>query len=304
MAVRKYIFEDVVQCEICRKDTSGDKILGQRMDKSQGMSPKKKTGITVSIKKCRNCGLIYSSPQPIPFDIQNHYGIEPEDYWGDDYVNYDPAYFKRQIDNAKELLPFSPGMKVLDIGAGLGKAMKSMENAGFSVYGIEPSNTFHKKALEWMGYTEEQLKLGMVEDIDFPEASFDFITMGAVFEHLYHPAAVLERLVHWLKPGGLIHIEVPSAKWLIPKLVNIYYRLRGTNYVTNLSPMHAPFHLYEYSLESFEEACKRYNLELTRHYVDVCSVYFVPSFLKPLFRKIMEWTGTGMQLTVYMRKKN
>ena len=81
MAVRKYIFEDVVQCEICRKDTSGDKILGQRMDKSQGMSPKKKTGITVSIKKCRNCGLIYSSPQPIPFDIQNHYGIEPEDYW-------------------------------------------------------------------------------------------------------------------------------------------------------------------------------------------------------------------------------
>ena len=50
----------------------------------------------------------------------------------------------------------------------------------------------------------------------------------------------------WLKPGGIVHIEVPS-KHFINKLVNIYYRLIGTNYLL-ISAMHTPFHLYEFSL--------------------------------------------------------
>ena len=300
---KRYYFEEVDHCEMCGDAAANHKILGQRMNQSQGMRPGKKTGITVSIKKCTRCGLIYSSPQPIPFDIQDHYGIAPEDYsWGDDYIKYDPQYFARQIESAKKLLNFQPGMKALDIGAGLGKAMKSMQNAGFEVFGIEPSNTFHKKALEWMQFDEDHLKLGMVEDVHFPENHFDFITMGAVFEHLYHPAQVLEQVSKWLKPGGIVHIEVPSAKWLVPKLVNMYFKITGNNYVTNLSPMHAPFHLYEYTLESFEQLGKKINLTLVDKYFDVCSVYFVPAPLKPAFRKYMEWTDTGMQLTVYMRK--
>lgn len=304
MATKRYYFHDIQQCEMCGQSSANHKIMGIRLNQSQGMSPKKKTGITVGVKKCKNCGLIYSDPQPVPFDIQDHYGIAPEDYsWGDDYVTYDPVYYQRQIENAKKLLPFSDGMKALDVGAGLGKAMKSMENAGFAVYGIEPSNTFHKKAMEWMGYTEEQLKLGMVEDVNFADSSFDFITFGAVFEHVYKPSEVLSKAAQWLKPNGIIHIEVPSTRWLIPKIVNLYYRLRGTNYVTNLSPMHAPFHLHEYSVKSFEEICKKYDLELAHYYVDVCSIYFVPGFLKPLFRKYMEWTNKGMQLTVYLRKR-
>ena len=33
--------------------------------------------------------------------------------------------------------------------------------------------------------------------------------------------------------------------------------MRGTNYVTNISPMHSPFHLYEFGLKSFEELGKK-----------------------------------------------
>lgn len=302
--IRKYNFEYAEVCEMCKdSEVEKHKILGIRLSQSQGFAPKKKTGIAVSIKKCRNCGLIYSYPQPIPDKITDHYGINPEDYsWGDNYIKYDPEYFKRQIEEAKKILNFKPGMTSLDVGAGLGKAMKSMQDAGFDVYGIEPSPNFRDKAIEWLKIPSEKLTLASAEEAQFPDNTFDFITFGAVFEHLYHPSFILNRVVKWLKPGGVIHIEVPSAKYLIPKIANAYFKLLGTNYVTNLSPMHAPFHLYEYTLDSFEKASKQMGLENVRHYFDVCNIFFMPNFTKPLLNKIMEKTNTGMQLTVYLKK--
>ena len=83
----KYIFEEVDVCNMCEDSTSSHKILGKRLNKSQGKNPKGKPGISTTVCKCRNCGLIYSNPLPIPFDIQDHYGVPPEDYWKDSYFN-------------------------------------------------------------------------------------------------------------------------------------------------------------------------------------------------------------------------
>lgn len=302
MNIKKYYFHEVLSCDMCGDESKGHKVLGQRLNQSQGLSPKKKSGISVSVKKCKNCQLVYSSPQPIPFDIQDHYGTPPEDYWIPSYFTWQPEYFARQIDNAKELLPFQPGMKALDVGAGLGKAMLSMQSKGFECFGLEPSIPFYERAISKMNITSSQMKLGIIEEVEYPDNSFDFITFGAVFEHLYHPADCLTRALKWLKPGGIIQIEVPSSKHLVSRLINIYYRLRGTNYVTNLSPMHSPFHLYEFGLNSFKEAEKRMNFSIVRSYYDVCDISPIPSFLHFPFRKYMEWTKTGMQLTVYLRK--
>jgi SAM-dependent methyltransferase len=299
----RYYFEEVTNCEMCGDPTSNHIIMGQRLDKSIGYSPKKKTGITISVMKCRKCSLIYSQPMPIPFDIQDHYGTPPEDYWHDSYFKPQPEYFAGQIDQVKRLLLFEKGMSALDIGAGLGKCMISLEKAGFDTYGFEPSKPFYERAVAKMGINPERLKLGMMEDIDYLENSFDFITFGAVLEHLYHPAINLEKAIKWLKPNGIIHIEVPSSKHLIGKIFNLYYRLRGTNYVTNISPMHIPFHLYEYGLNSFNELGKRLNYKIVKHQVDVCDIMMIPKLFHPILRKYMEWTKTGMQLTVYLRKQ-
>jgi 2-polyprenyl-3-methyl-5-hydroxy-6-metoxy-1,4-benzoquinol methylase len=247
-----YHFEAVAYCEMCSDPTGKHKILGQRLNTSQGMRPRRKSGITVSIKKCRNCRLIYSSPLPVPFDIQDHYGIPPESYWHAGYFVLDPNYFAGEIKTARTLLDFKPGMRSLDIGAGIGKCMIALKNAGFDAWGFEPSKPYYERALSKMNIPPDRLRLGMVEEMEYEPGSFDFITFGAVFEHLYHPAASLEKAFRWLKPGGVIHIEVPSSKYLASKMVNFYYRLIGTNYVSNLSPMHVPFHLYEFGYDSFK----------------------------------------------------
>ncbi len=205
--LKKYLFEEITVCEMCGDQTNGHVVMGQRLNQSQGFSPKKKTGISVSVKKCIKCELIYSSPLPIPFDIQDHYGTPPEEYWRPADFEWQPTYFTRQIAIVKELLPFNTGMTALDIGAGLGKCMLSLKNAKFDTYGFEPSVPFRERAISRMKIDPSRLRLGMIENMEYKEDSFDFITFGAVFEHLYHPAESLTKALKWLRLTGSFKLK-------------------------------------------------------------------------------------------------
>jgi len=287
---------------MCGSKTDTHKILGKRLNRSQGKNPKNKTGITTPIAKCRDCGLIYANPQPVPFDLQNHYGVPPEEYWKESYFQVDPNYFQGEITRLKGLIEFRVGMKSLDIGAGLGKAMVALGKAGFDAYGFEPSKQFHERAVSKMGIGHDRLKQGTIESAAYGENTFDFISFGAVLEHLYDPSSAILKAMNWLKPNGIIHIEVPSSDWLIHKLINLYYRLRLTDYVGNLSPMHEPYHLYEFGLQSFLKHAQKHGYNLAFHEYYVCQTY-MPKIMDVFLKPYMKWTNTGMQLCVWLRKR-
>jgi SAM-dependent methyltransferase len=294
----RYDFTTVAYCDMCHGTSF--KLLGIRLSTSQGFTPRLAEGIGVPVKRCRACGLIFSDPQPAPEELADHYGVPPEEYWQSAEFKWSPDYLSTEILTTKRLLPFVPGMRALDIGAGLGKAMKSFTAAGFDTWGIEPSAEFRERAISWMGIDSGRLQLATAEQAHFPNAYFDFISCGAVLEHLKSPSLVLERALQWLKPGGIIHANVPSSRWLVSKIVNSWFRLAGTNYVTHLSPMHSPFHLFEFGLRSFELNGERLGYSVAEHEVMTCTVMHLP--FKPLFRRIMDATGTGMQLLVYLRR--
>jgi 2-polyprenyl-3-methyl-5-hydroxy-6-metoxy-1,4-benzoquinol methylase len=298
----KYRFETIEHCNMCRSNVVDHKVLGKRLNKSQGRNPKKKTGITTTIAKCKNCSLIYSNPQPIPHSLQDHYGLPPENYWTPDYFKINPDYFKSEINQLMKLIDFKVGMKSLDIGAGIGKGMIALSNAGFDTYGFEGSEPFYEKAVSHMGINPEKLKLGLMEEVVFPENYFDFISFGAVLEHLYDPSLSISKAMTWLKPNGIIHIEVPSSDWLVAKFINFYYKLRGSDYVGNLSPMHPPFHLHEFSLKSFQEHSKLNSYEIAYSEYYVCQT-FMPKALDFFIKPYMKRTNKGMQLCVWLRKK-
>jgi 2-polyprenyl-3-methyl-5-hydroxy-6-metoxy-1,4-benzoquinol methylase len=287
---------------MCGSATGNHQVLGKRLNKSQGKSPSGKIGITTTICKCDVCGLIYSNPLPIPVDLQDHYGVPPEEYWKNEYFNINEHYFKFEIERLQKLTPFEQGQKTLDIGAGLGKQMIALANAGYETYGFEPSKPFYEKAVSKMNMDPERFKLGAIEEVEYPDAFFDFISFGAVLEHLYDPSASIITAMQWLKPNGIIHIEVPSSEWLINKFINLFYKLRLTDYVGNISPMHKPFHLYEFSLNSFERHAAINNYTIAHHEYFVCET-FMPSYLDFILMPYMNKTNTGMQLTVWLRKK-
>jgi len=302
--MKRYNFYQVDTCEMCGDKTHNHVRLGQRLDKSQGLNPNNRIGVSVSVNKCTKCGLIYSIPQPVPFSIQDHYGIPAEDYWKPEYFQWSSEYFSQQIAIAKKILPFANGMKALDIGCGLGKTLLSLEHNGFNAYGIEPSETFYDKAVSLMNIHKDKIKCCSIENAEFSNNKFNFITFGAVFEHLYHPHDALENAVKWSKPEGIIHIEVPSSRNLNSRLINFYYKIRGTNFVTNLSPMHAPFHLFEFDIRSFYALEEKMGFKVVKFTYDIGNVYHIPKIFHGLIKFFMHISNTGNQLTVYLKKNS
>jgi SAM-dependent methyltransferase len=272
-----------------------------RMNRSQGLRPKAASGIAVSVRRCLDCGLIFSDPRPEPDSLEDHYGIPPEEYWqSDEALSWNANYFSGPIATAKKLIR-KPAIAALDIGAGTGKAMRSMTAAGFNCWGLEPAENFHRHALQFV--PKDRLALSTIEDYSRQERSFDFVTFGAVLEHLFDPAGALRKALELTSPGGIIHLEVPSSDWLVARLVDFYYRLIGTNFTTHISPMHSPFHLYEFTRRSFDMHGAQAGYEVEEMKIEVCEVPHVPSAAKLALTGIMEATGTGMQLVIYLRKR-
>jgi SAM-dependent methyltransferase len=300
-AVPSYHFEPVAHCDMCVADSRRFEVMGMRLNHSQGLTPRRAAGIAVSVKKCRTCDLIFADPQPVPDNFDAHYNA-PEDYWTAEQLERDPEHFTAEIATAKRLLGLRGRMRALDVGAGLGKAMTALNSAGFDAYGLEPSPEFRKAALAHGGIRKDRLALGAIEDAEYPPDYFDFVTFGAVLEHLRSPSRSLERALGWLKPGGVIHAEVPSSRWLISRLVNAYYRMCGTRLVTNISPMHVPYHLFEFSPRSFEFHGRRAGYAIAEQRFMVCSIPHAPRLLHAPLRWWMNRAGTGMQLEVYLRK--
>ncbi|MBK8950103.1 MAG: class I SAM-dependent methyltransferase [Flavobacteriales bacterium] len=269
----RYIFRRITHCNMCGTAVEGNSVMGRRLNRAHGRHPRRVIGIATTVVRCRVCDLVYTDPQPVPFDILDHYGIPPEDYWVKEYFTTPPHYFAHEMRRARALLGEAPGMRALDVGAGIGKAMLVLERHGFEAHGLEPSVPFRERAISRMGIAEDRLRLGMIEELDYPPASFDLVTFGVVLEHIYDPAAAIERAMGWLRPGGVMHIEVPSARWLINRLANLYYRLCGTDLVANTSPMHDPFHLYEFDLESFRKHSGRCGYEIAFHERYVCKTF-------------------------------
>ena len=70
--------------------------------------------------------------------------------------------------------------------------------------------------------------------------------------------------------------------------MNFQYRLRGLDYVTNLSPMHEPFHLYEFTLGlPFRQFAIKNNLEIEDHAFFACSTG-LNGLLDDALRRIMK----------------
>lgn len=294
-------FVPAERCAMCGAGREAFRFLGRRLDRHQGLSVRRRTGASVSVVRCRTCGLVFPDPMPLPDSPASLYGVAPDSYWPPEYFAPPSPAVAAFFAETRSMLGARKRPTALDVGAGIGKGVLALRDAGFDAVGLEPSPTFRALALERMGLGEADVLLGAIEDASFPEAGFDFVNFGAVLEHLAQPREALARAVTWLRPGGVIHVEVPHADWLQSRGLNLFYRLSGQGFVTNTSPMHPPFHLYEFTLASIRAAASSLGCSVARSEVWVADV-FGPRRIAGVLRAVMRRTGTGMQLAAWLRK--
>lgn len=150
------------------------------------------------VVRCRHCGCGYLSPRPKKQDLHRYY--DASFYWsweGGLELSPEQTLARRadQIRAKKRLLAdLQPG-KLLDIGAMKGEFVRAMRDDGWDAEGTDfsqlPENLFNVP-----------MRYGDFLKIDYEPESFDCITMWAVLEHVYEPAAYVQKIAKLLKPGG------------------------------------------------------------------------------------------------------
>jgi ubiquinone/menaquinone biosynthesis C-methylase UbiE len=104
------------------------------------------------------------------------------------------------------------GMRVLDVGSGAGDvALLLADRVGPSggVVGVEIDPTVLETArarVEAAGFTNVSFLAGDIATLPL-ETEFDAIVGRLIFIHLPSPAAVLQRLVSHLRPGGIVAFQ-------------------------------------------------------------------------------------------------
>jgi SAM-dependent methyltransferase len=237
---------------------------------------------------CRQCLVFYTNPRPSQeFIISNyseggHYrAFEPYDRW-------DRMWAKR----VRRVTGRVPSGRLLDVGAGIGTPLHQFQQKGFQVEGTEISAEAVEKARSLYGI---ELRRGYVEEMDFPDESFDAVTMWHVFEHLPAPGRTLAWLRGKLAPGGYVFIAVPNnSYWRVIHKPAFWFgsRARRRELVipaVNYSAGFSEIHVIHYTPASLRRLMEIYGFEVVDLSIDHTTLY--PSPIKTVKEALRDFVA-------------
>jgi SAM-dependent methyltransferase len=108
-----------------------------------------------------------------------------------------------------------PPARLLDAGAGRGRFVAAARAHGYDATGIEPSPARVAAAAD---VYDVQIRAGAIDDAEVEPDSLDAVTLWHVLEHVDDPAAALERIAGWLRPGGVLLVGAPNLASLQARL--------------------------------------------------------------------------------------
>jgi SAM-dependent methyltransferase len=167
------------------------------------------TGETFQIAHCRACAQVVTVP--VPANIGKYY---PAGYYGDAGGRRFPAVMewlqeKLYVWRSRQVLRRlkQKNARVLDIGCGRGQLLRAFRQAGCDVTGTEFFDDACRFAREVLHIP---VKVGLLHEINFTDASFDVVTMWHVLEHVSDPRPTLAEVERILRPGGVFMVAVPN----------------------------------------------------------------------------------------------
>ena len=180
---------------------------------------------TVEYYRCNNCSLIFQDPKTYLDNVEEKKRYDTHQNNPDD-----PGYrkFLSQV-TGPVLERISEGDCGLDFGCGPGPTISVMlEEKGYSVQNYDLYYANHPKLLE---------------------VEYDFITSTEVFEHLYDPKEVLDKLWKIVKPGGILVVMTVFYPHERDKFKGWWYK-------------NDPTHVCFYNEEVFEYIAKKLGAEI------------------------------------------
>jgi SAM-dependent methyltransferase len=208
--------------------------------------------------KCWDCGLLYLNPQPEAQDLKRHYPTES-------YYSYTAGQEESNIIDSgkldllrtlrerivkalsrllptlrseleKELTflgPIHSGMRVLDIGCGVGDSLSFYKEKGADTYGVE----INTEACEQGRKKGHKMFCGQLSEAKFADGFFDIVRFHHSLEHIFSPTSALKETHRILKRGGRVWICVPNHHSLQAKIFGEwFYAIESPRHLFGFSP--------------------------------------------------------------------
>jgi SAM-dependent methyltransferase len=139
---------------------------------------------------------------------------------------------RRKVIRAElDALPLPPDAQILDAGCGSGRTMQELEDYG-TVQGIELDEDAAELA---RSRGHGPVTVGRLEQLPWPDRTFDLITSLDVIEHTPDDRATLAELLRVCRPGGWLLVTVPAYQglWSEHDEANHHYRRYSRSMLRN-----------------------------------------------------------------------
>lgn len=200
-----------------------------------------------TINCCVQCGMVYADGSPAMDYAKDSIYTCAETYQSQ------AAHYERIVENVTDAgVDFSAS--VLDVGCAVGGLMQALLSAGFkTVHGMSLS-AGEVALCESRGLTAFQRDIANLGIL----SPYDLVTVSHVLEHVPDVPQFLYNLRRWVKPNGLVYIEVPDASKYAECFTSI---CQGFN----------SEHINHFSLEYLREALRK-----AGYYVHGWGAYTMP----------------------------
>lgn len=267
-------------CTLCRKKCNTDgktlwgKIVPEYVDCNlcgfNNTDTVQKAENPFKVVRCKECGLVYTNPQPDRKSIDNHYQEEYYKEWIEKQMEKRIHMWGKRL---RELKEFKKEGCLLDVGCGVGTFLKLAKKEGFEVYGTEISEYA-------CTYVKNRLKInifsGDLEKAHFSPESFDIVTIWHTLEHLPNPLATLKEIHRILKKDGLLVVAVPNLNNYI---VRILYLLAKSKRLLFFSGQAKEWHLYHFSNKTLMSMLKKAGFKIIKSDMDLAQITLVKKMI-------------------------
>lgn len=175
------------------------------------------------IVRCRDSSLMYANPRWKSADVEQVRAYDP------DFPFFQQPWFKKRADkeelqivdyrdSRREMADCFPERgKLLEIGFSLGYGLAAWSKEGWDCTGVEPWQGGVRHAGQVLGL--QHVHASTLQEMNFPDDTFDVVVMLHVIEHLDDPVAELKEIFRVLRPNGRAIIETPRYDTLAFRLL-------------------------------------------------------------------------------------